>query len=516
MHDGVRRLSVLMIVCCTALILTYWLRGTSSGYGLFQLLRGEVAPLQPAQSENSELEPSNAFTPANGSAIDLEDVKIAALLSREFENLAEAVKPSVVSVEMERPVSRRPVVPSPLFDGNAVIAQPSKGHGQGSGAFISEEGHVVTNYHVIDGAIEGSIMVTTHLGKRFPATVIGFDSRADIAVLRLDVEPDLQFVPLGFGDSSKVRQGELVFSVGSPLGLNGTFTNGIISSATPRMVSDSVPPLLQTSTALSRGHSGGPLIDVRGKIVGINSAIYNDPNSFDAGSAYGLAIPSNDVSAAVKRILSKDVPSYGYLGVYLKDIHPHEAMTLGLRGAEGCLVNGTLAGSPAYEAGLRKDDVILRYDGEDFADRRELLEEIQETSSGTEVTLTIVRERAKQELTAVIQPKGSVKIPEPSDQMVEESWDRAGLRVDYVAASERRDMDFQPYQPMVVIDEVRIRSGADVLNLHEGILIHEVDEVPIQTPREFYEMLRQCTGQAFLTISYPGRRGYVSLPIPLG
>ena len=517
MHDGVRRLSVLMIVCCAALILTYWMRGIGKDYGLFQLLRGEIAP-PPAESvEPDPITAPSAFTPAAGPAMDLTNVKILALLSHEKANLAAAVVPSVVSIEMERPASRRTMVPSPLFDLNAVVVQREREPGQGSGAFISREGHVVTNHHVIDGAIDGTITVTTHGSQQYPAHVIGYDPVIDIAVLKVDVEPDLTFTPLGFGDSSLVRQGEMVFSIGSPFGLDGTFTDGIVSSAKPRVVSDSVPPLIQTNTALSHGNSGGPLVDVQGKIVGINSAIYNDPNSFAAaGSAYGLAIPSNDVSNAVRRILTKDVPSYGYLGVYIKEIHPHDAITLGLRSAEGCLVNGTRAGSPAYQAGLRKDDVILQYDGKPFSDVNELVEQIQDTDSGQEVTLTIMRSRAKQELTAVIQPNGSVDIAEPAEAMVKESWDRAGLRVDYVAASERIDLRFQPYDSMVVITDVREGSGAERRLLSKGLLIHEVNDVPVQTPREFYEVLQQSTGEIYLRISFPGRRGSVQLPIPLG
>ena len=521
MHDGVRRLSVLMIVCCAALVVTYWLRGTAPGYGLFQLLRGEIAPREETKpaDEPAELEvPNNpdAFTPAKEAAVDLQDVKLLALLSREKANLAEAVVPSVVSIEMERPPTRRTVVPSPLFGGNATVIQRDREPGQGSGVIISEQGHIVTNHHVIDGAVDGSIRITTHDRQQYPVRVIGSDPVLDIAVLQVDAEPDLRFAPLSFGDSSKVRQGEMVFSVGSPFGLDGTFTDGIVSSAVPRRISDSVPPLIQTNTALNRGNSGGPLVNVQGKIIGINAAIYNDPNSFASpGGAYGLAIPSNEASQAIRDILSEGVPTYGYLGVYLKEIHPHEAIILGLRDAQGCLVNGTLAGSPAYQAGLQKDDVIVKYDGEPFKNVRELVDEIQDTSTGTEVTLTIVRERQEQELKAVIQQNGSVDVPEPDKEALQEAWDRAGLRVDYVAARERIDMRYQPYQPMVAVAEVRPGSPAAASHLHEGILIHEIDDVPIQTPKEFYELLRRSTGQVFVKISYPGRSGSIHVPIPL-
>jgi S1-C subfamily serine protease len=146
----------------------------------------------------------------------------------------------------------------------------------------------------------------------------------------------------------------------------------------------------------------------------------------------------------------------------------------------------------------------------------ELLEQIRDTDDGKEVKLTIVRSRAEKLLTAVIRPNGSVEIAEPSESLVKESWDRAGLRVDYVASSERIDLRFQPYDPMVVITDIREGSGAESQHLSEGLLIHEVNDMPVQTPREFYEVLQQSTSQVYLRISFPGRRGSVQLPIPLG
>ena len=517
MHDGVRRLSVLVVVCCVALLVTYWLRGSPKGYGLFQLLRGQPAPSRSHEASARDGNGTNVLSPPEEAPMELEDVNVLAMLSRQKANLAATVVPSVVSIEKERPVELATVIPSPLFDGD-IVMEPEWGTepGQGSGVIISEAGHIVTNHHVVEG--EGAITVTTADGRQFPAKLLGEDPVADIAVIQLDVEPDMRFPPLPLGDSDRVRQGDMVFSVGSPFGLDGTFTDGVISSAEPRRFSDSTPPLLQTNTILNRGNSGGPLINVRGKVIGINSGIYDGFDQVTGqGSAYGLAIPSNHVRAAVERITGQGGPSYGYLGVYLKDVYPHDAISLNLPTTEGCLVNGTLAGSPAYRAGLRSDDVIIRFQGDQFGGIKDLVHLIQSTRIGTPVRLTVIRDRQEMELAAVVGGPGSVEIPEPAPAQESEIWERMGVRVDYVAASERLRKGYQPSQPMVEISKVRPGSVAESRDLHPGLLIHRVDRLPTPTPKDFYEVVHSLGHQSriVLTISKPGRRGYLSLQVPL-
>lgn len=518
-----------MIVCCVALLVTFWVRGSQKEYGLFQLLRGEMVPihlLKEAEPPATQVGPKpSAFTPGNGAPVDRESTALRARLSRETEDLAAAVVPSVVSIETQRPVPLGRVIRSPLSDRDLMIPERGVEPGQGSGVFISEEGHVVTNHHVIDQA--EAIRVTTADRGQFAATVIGFDPVADIAVLKLTVEPDTRFPPLRFGDSDKVRQGAMVFSVGSPFGLDGTFTDGVISSAVPRRISDSTPPLFQTNTVLNQGNSGGPLVDVRGDIIGINSAIYSGSDKVaESASAYGLAIPSNNVSLAVEQILNQDVPSYGYLGVYLKEIYPHDVFSLGLRNTEGCFVNGTLAGSPAYRAGLLKDDVIKSFHGQTFSGIQELVHLIQSTAIGTPVELVVVRERKEMGITAVIRDNGSVEIPEPTEALISESWERTGIKVGYVTASERKRKGYEPSHPMVEIEEIRPGSIAKKMGLYPGLLIHRVDQRPTQTPREFYELIherprfevtqdRQNQPSMTLEISRPGRRASVRLQMPL-
>lgn len=177
-----------------------------------------------------------------------------------------------------------------------------------------------------------------------------------------------------------------------------------------------------------------------------------------------------------------------------------------------------MAGSPAYRAGIRKHDVILRYDGQKFSGIPELVQLIQSTPIGKSVVLTIVRDRMEQELTAVIQGNGSVEIPEPSEALVSGIWELTGLEVAYVPASERRQRGYEPSRAMVEITEVRPGSIAERMGLQPGLNIHGVDQVPTQTPKDFYKIVSARKDQAAiqLTISSPGRRGLVDLRMPLG
>ncbi len=516
MNDGVRRLSVLMIVCCAALLLTYWLRGSQGDYGLFQLLRGEKATFSPLIHPEEEEEVSEPATKreTQKTPVVLGEVPILAMVSREQAKLAAAIAPAVVSIETEKRAPMALSINSPFYEHDWTAFEP----GHGSGVIVDEEGWVITNHHVVDAAEQ--IIITTADQRQYAARHVGHDHVVDIAVLKIEGATDVTFPSLPFGDSEKVRQGDMVFSMGSPFGLDGTFTNGVISSARPRRISDSSPPLLQTNTVLNQGNSGGPLVNVVGQVIGINSAVYHGSSPAEETSpSYGLAIPSNTVRAVWERVRDNlERPLYGYLGVYLKEVYPHDAISLRLPNTDGCFVNGTLAGSPAYHAGLRKGDVIMRFEGQAFQGISELVQHIQESPIDQEIRLGIMREGKELEVAAVIRHPGSVDIPEPQAPLIREIWERTGLRVHYVAANERLRRGYAPSQPMVEITAIRENSAAAAKGLQPGLLIHRVDERPAQTPKEFYELIRERKDaeSVLLTISAPGRKGTVPLQMPLG
>ena len=511
MYDGVRRLSALLIVGCVALLATYLVRGEPNIYDLFDLIRGEKA--SPPQRETPKVLPitaepplkelpteastePHAFAPMQGRSLD-------AQLSYERANLAERMQPSVVVVSGKRDKS----TPNQRYrrndSGGYLVPESKTVTRQGSGVIVRKEGYVLTNHHVIDGL--DNILVTTRDRIQYTASLIGYDPVVDIAVLKIDVEPDQQFPPLAMGDSSKIRDGETVYSVGSPFGLDGTFTNGVISSARPRRSSDSGPPLIQTNTALNPGNSGGPLVNVYGQIIGINRALYRGPNNQNSpAQSYGLAVPVNEVRTAMNDILDRAVPDYGYLGVYVADVAPVDAFALQLPSTKGCVVTGALAGSPAHRAGLQKNDVILAYDGHEVLIAQDLLDLIQSTPTGKTVDLKIWREKTLELITATIQDQGSVAVPEPLQAEVKRVWDIAGLEAKYLTSDVRRRLGYEPSFPMVEIVDVRPGSPASIAAVQPGYLIHYIDHDPTDTHAAFYSVLASTSKtEVTLKVSVP-------------
>jgi S1-C subfamily serine protease len=215
--------------------------------------------------------------------------------------------------------------------------------GQGSGVIVTEEGHVVTNQHVISG--QNQIQVTLHDGKSHLATLIGEDRMLDIAVLKINAPGP--FTPLKLGDSSQVKVGQIVFAVGNPFGLSETVTQGIIS-AKERSISDQQRDLFQTDAAINPGNSGGPLVNLQGEIVGINVAIYS-PDKMNPGfQGVGFSIPSNDVRESLKQILEKGRPVHGFLGVRLYPIDERIRQTIGFEQTNGSLVDEPAPASSFY------------------------------------------------------------------------------------------------------------------------------------------------------------------------
>lgn len=383
MMQQLRQLLFALLVLAFALAVFGGLRSGSAEYGLLNLLRGE--------------KPGEAILAGpTASVLDPGEVGLLAQLDREYSVLAEAVLPSVVSLTTKT-VRQGAYGWHPFF--GLVGRQAQVIPGLGSGAIVSREGHLVTNYHVIEGVNE--VIVTTHDNKKYPARVLGASRQRDIALLKIETQRS-DFPALAFADSDAVRVGQLVMAVGNPFGLSGTVTRGIIS-ARDRHLSDSSLDYLQTDAVINPGNSGGPLVNVRGEILGINVAIYRGDENVRAWQGVGLAVPAKDVQEVVRAILKKGpdgspapVPTMGedivpgFLGIEVAAEPVVLDSNLGL-GEMGALVVSVLAGSPAEQVGLEAGDVITAFNKEPVRSPSDLLKRIQGQRAGQKVVVSLLR-----------------------------------------------------------------------------------------------------------------------------
>ncbi|AVO36955.1 Do family serine endopeptidase [Pukyongiella litopenaei] len=314
--------------------------------------------------------------------------------------LAEKVSPSVVNITTTTMVEGRTgpqgIVPegSPfedLFrefqDRNRDGNRPRKSSALGSGFVISEDGFVVTNNHVIEGADE--ILIEFLDGEELDAKVIGTDPNTDIALLKIETDKPLPFVT--FGDSDTARVGDWVIAVGNPLGQGFSVSSGIVS-ARNRALSGSYDDYIQTDAAINRGNSGGPLFNMDGEVIGVNTAILS-PNGGSIGIGFSMA--SNVVSKVVHQLREYGETRRGWLGVRIQDVTEDMAEAMGLDKATGALVSDVPEG-PAREAGLLAGDVILSFDGKDVSDTRSLVRQVGNTEVGKAVRVVVMRDGSTQ------------------------------------------------------------------------------------------------------------------------
>lgn len=319
------------------------------------------------------------------------------VMDREFTDLVDHVIPSVVSINTVTAPDREALVRQ-FFGLNRGPVGPLTQ--VGSGMIVSPGGHIVTNWHVVKGASQVSVQLSD--GRTLPARLAGADPRSDIAVLKTDAEG---LVPIAFGDSEKVRVGQMVFAVGNPFGLQETVTQGIISAKGRRTTSEAANEFFQTSTTINPGNSGGPLIDIHGKVIGINNFIL----SHSGGSeGIGFAIPSNVARRTYEEIVRKGRVIHPWLGVVMRTLNRRLAVQLGLPDTNGALVAATMAGSPADRGGLTGGDVIVSFNGQRIRDGNDLKIRVAETEIGTPVTLGILRSGKPMELSVTMEeePEG--------------------------------------------------------------------------------------------------------------
>ena len=313
---------------------------------------------------------------------------LLASLDREFTTLVGQVLPSVVSIEAipANDMDPRLQMLRYLFGGGGPGVRPT-----GSGVIVSDQGHVVTNLHVVNNA--SAVQVQLADGRTLPAKFVGADGPSDIAILKIEAE-GLQ--PLPFGDSDKVNVGQMVFAVGNPLGLQETVTQGIISAKGRRALSEAANEFFQTDAAINPGSSGGPLMNLDGEIVAINNSI--SPQ----GQGIGFAIPANTVRRVFESIRDHGRFIRPWFGAFMRSLTPRLAQQLGLPDASGVLVMITYEGSPAEVGGVKSGDVIVEFNGKPIRDLIDLRNRVAETDIGQNVAMRVRREGKEVPLQTVL------------------------------------------------------------------------------------------------------------------
>ena len=324
--------------------------------------------------------PGSTFTPADGPRLDPKDLQILSALDEEYTRLADAVVPSVVSIASSNPRQNAPSNPLELLLGTRSRKAP---YSLGSGVIVSKEGHILTNNHVIEGMTKIAVQLTD--GREVPARFIGADAATDIAVLQVSVA---NLTPLPLADSDAVRVGQVVLAIGNPFGLQETVTQGIISARGRRAMNDSDVEFLQTDAAVNEGNSGGPLLNLRGEIVGINTAIFSK-----TGGNIGIsfAVPSNTARRTLESVLAFGRAVRGYLGVELQAMSPELAAQLGAADPRGAIVTAVMAGSPAEAAGLRPGDIIRKIGGRPIVGLNDVRARVAQLAVGAKTEIVVER-----------------------------------------------------------------------------------------------------------------------------
>jgi serine protease Do len=293
-----------------------------------------------------------------------------------FAPLVEQLSPTVVNISTEKPLrenARKPEVPAPFVIQRSGAATPSRS--LGSGFVIDAAGLIVTNNHVIEGASE--ILVGFHDGSRRGAVVVGRDEKTDIALLK--VVNGKPLAAAGFGDSDQAKAGDWVLAIGNPFGLGGSVSAGIISARNRQLDAELYDDFIQTDAAINRGNSGGPLFDMDGRVIGLNSAMLS-PSGGSIG--IGFAIPSNTVKTVVDQLKLHGRVRRGWIGANVLDVAP---------GGRGALVGHVTPGGPAAAAGLLPGDVVTRIDGTDIADSLAMQKLVVEAQIGRKLGVSLSR-----------------------------------------------------------------------------------------------------------------------------
>ena len=450
---------------------------------------------------------SQKVTLAQGPLLESGSVPLLERLSNEYTALAQAVVPSVVSITTTKTVVQpRFFDPFELFFRRFSHGDPNtqKVSILGSGAIVSKEGHIITNDHVVSGTDE--ILVQLHDGRKARARLVGSDPQIDLAVLKIDLD---NLSPISLADSDDVKVGQLVFAIGSPFGLEGSVSQGIISAKGRRALSESSLEYFQTDTAINPGNSGGPLVDIHGRMVGMNTAIYSESGG---NQGIGFAIPSNVVNKALISLIQHGRIVHGYLGVSVEPVTQDIANRMQLASTAGAVITKVTARSPAAKAGLQKGDVILKVDGKELRDSSALSQYLGQIEVGDNLALEINRSGTKRALVVPIEeePAAAEEDAAAASPTAINSASFAGIQVTDLTDDLRTEASVPDSVHGVIVIRVD-PSGAAGQTLRPGDIIEEINRHPIYNVQDFEKITNRLDAgrPIILALTRNGQRSFL-------
>ncbi len=434
---------------------------------------------------------SPALKPIQPEAISAAVVSGTPRVPASFSELAEKVRPGVVNIQVVKRVKNMgmgfpnfPGSPFGDFFGGFPEGNPpgiQKQQGVGSGFVMSRDGYILTNNHVIEGA--DHIKVKFANGKEYDGKVVGRDSKTDLAVVKVDGGTDLQ--PLALGNSDDLKVGSWVVAVGSPFGLEQTVTAGIVSAKGRVIGSGPYDNFIQTDASINPGNSGGPLINMKGEVIGINTAI------LASGQGIGFAIPINMAKEIVPQLEAKGHVTRGWLGVSIQRLTPELAKSLGLKEKKGALVTEVVKGSPAEKAGIEQGDVIVEFNGKEIGDPAELSRIVASTPVDKTVTIKVSRDGKimdRQVKLGEMEEKGAELSKAPTAHKL------LGVAVQNVTPEIARGLGLRK-ETGVLVTRVEPGSPAADAGIQPGDVIQEVNRKTVKDAEDFSQKMEKAKGE---------------------
>lgn len=436
----------------------------------------------------------------------------AAPVPETFADRVETLMPAVVNISTTQKIKggvEFPGLQDPMMDkqfreffekflppgsGFGFEGQPMEREAQslGSGFIVSPEGYIVTNNHVIDGASEIHVVLSDDT--RLDAEVVGHDPKTDVALLKVKTDKPLPYV--GFGDSDKARVGDWVIAVGNPFGLGGSVTAGIISARARNINAGPFDDFIQTDASINRGNSGGPLFNLKGEVIGINTAIFS-PSGGSIG--IGFAVPSSLAKPVIDQLKEHGRTFRGWLGVKIQEVTDEVAESLGMKKTYGALVAEVNEGGPAEKAGVKPGDIILEFDGREVKEMRFLPRMVADTKIGKAVQVKVLRDGKERTLSVTLgelqEEKATVTAAEEDEQKVEKpgmaTYTLHGMSLAGIDDALRQRFGHKADVKGVVVVELARGSEAAKQGMRFGDVIQKVNDIDTPTLDGFKKAMEQ-------------------------